>query len=147
LASIRLSVSVACNPKVAKAFGRQIIVGHDWGAYTSGRFALWHPDRLSALVLCVAEYLPLVVYIVSTCQTICSLPASKISVCITRGTSQTSTSDEVSNLPRRNRYYTTHRGSCATFTFVSMISHSTHASSSIFSKRLFACPMVVTWRT
>jgi soluble epoxide hydrolase/lipid-phosphate phosphatase len=29
------------------------VIGHDWGAYTAGRFALWHPERLIALVMCV----------------------------------------------------------------------------------------------
>jgi pimeloyl-ACP methyl ester carboxylesterase len=29
------------------------VIGHDWGAYIAGRFALWHPDRLLALGMCV----------------------------------------------------------------------------------------------
>ena len=30
---------------------RVIVVGHDWGSHIAGRFALWYPERLSALVL------------------------------------------------------------------------------------------------
>ena len=30
---------------------RAIVVGHDWGALIAGRFALWAPDRLKALVM------------------------------------------------------------------------------------------------
>ncbi|KAI0030882.1 alpha/beta-hydrolase [Vararia minispora EC-137] len=26
-----------------------IVAGHDWGSYTAGRFALWHPDRLMSV--------------------------------------------------------------------------------------------------
>lgn len=29
----------------------QVLIGHDWGAFTVGRFALWQPDRLWALVM------------------------------------------------------------------------------------------------
>ena len=29
------------------------MIGHDWGSYTAGRFALWHPERLLALVMYV----------------------------------------------------------------------------------------------
>ena len=29
----------------------QVIIGHDWGCFMASRFALWHPDRLLALVL------------------------------------------------------------------------------------------------
>jgi len=29
----------------------EIVIGHDWGSYIAGRFALWHPDRLLALGL------------------------------------------------------------------------------------------------
>lgn len=28
-----------------------IVIGHDWGAFTAARFALWAPDRLKALVM------------------------------------------------------------------------------------------------
>lgn len=34
------------------------MIGHDWGAYTAGRFALWHPDRLHALVMMSVAYTP-----------------------------------------------------------------------------------------
>ncbi|KAI0252063.1 alpha/beta-hydrolase [Lactifluus subvellereus] len=30
---------------------KAIVIGHDWGSYVAGRFALWHPDRLLALGL------------------------------------------------------------------------------------------------
>ncbi|KAH8985432.1 alpha/beta-hydrolase [Lactarius hatsudake] len=30
---------------------KAIVIGHDWGSYIAGRFALWHPDRLLALGL------------------------------------------------------------------------------------------------
>jgi len=33
-------------------------VGHDWGAFTVSRFALWHPDRLLALVILSVPYTP-----------------------------------------------------------------------------------------
>lgn len=36
----------------------QILVGHDWGAFTVGRFALWYPERLLALVMYGLEVLP-----------------------------------------------------------------------------------------
>lgn len=29
----------------------QVLVGHDWGSYVVGRFALWYPNRLFALVM------------------------------------------------------------------------------------------------
>jgi len=31
----------------------QVIIGHDWGAYTAGRFALWYPHKVLALVMYV----------------------------------------------------------------------------------------------
>ncbi|TFK55629.1 alpha/beta-hydrolase [Heliocybe sulcata] len=30
---------------------KAVIIGHDWGSFIVGRFALWHPDRLLALIL------------------------------------------------------------------------------------------------
>ena len=33
---------------------RAVIVGHDWGAVTAWRFALYYPERVLALVTCVA---------------------------------------------------------------------------------------------
>lgn len=30
---------------------KAVIIGHDWGAFTVSRFALWHPDRLLALIM------------------------------------------------------------------------------------------------
>ncbi|RDB19886.1 Bifunctional epoxide hydrolase 2 [Hypsizygus marmoreus] len=35
-----------------------VVVGHDWGAYTAGRFALWYPKRLLALVIMSVPYTP-----------------------------------------------------------------------------------------
>ena len=29
----------------------QVVIGHDWGSFIVGRFALWHPDRISALAM------------------------------------------------------------------------------------------------
>ncbi|THV08242.1 epoxide hydrolase [Dendrothele bispora CBS 962.96] len=37
---------------------RAVVIGHDWGAFTAGRFALWHPDRLHALVILSVPYTP-----------------------------------------------------------------------------------------
>ncbi|KIM46450.1 hypothetical protein M413DRAFT_441542 [Hebeloma cylindrosporum] len=37
---------------------RAVLIGHDWGAFTVGRFALWHPDRLLALVMMSVPYTP-----------------------------------------------------------------------------------------
>ncbi|TFK63552.1 alpha/beta-hydrolase [Pluteus cervinus] len=37
---------------------RAILIGHDWGSYTVGRFALWHPDRLTALIMLSVVYTP-----------------------------------------------------------------------------------------
>ncbi|KAI9434442.1 alpha/beta-hydrolase [Lactarius indigo] len=37
---------------------KAIVIGHDWGSYMAGRFALWHPDRLSALALFSIPYTP-----------------------------------------------------------------------------------------
>lgn len=34
------------------------MIGHDWGSYIAGRFALWHPDRLIALVMLSIPYIP-----------------------------------------------------------------------------------------
>jgi pimeloyl-ACP methyl ester carboxylesterase len=34
-------------------FVSQVLIGHDWGSFIVGRFALWHPDRLVALIMCV----------------------------------------------------------------------------------------------
>jgi len=39
---------------IAKA----VVIGHDWGSFTSGRFALWHPDRLLALVMLSVPFTP-----------------------------------------------------------------------------------------
>lgn len=30
---------------------KAVIIGHDWGAFTVSRFALWHRDRLLALIM------------------------------------------------------------------------------------------------
>ncbi|KAG6896626.1 hypothetical protein C0992_007032 [Termitomyces sp. T32_za158] len=37
---------------------RAVVIGHDWGAYTAARFALWHPERLSSLILLSVPYTP-----------------------------------------------------------------------------------------
>ena len=37
----------------ALGVARAVVVGHDWGSFTAGRVALWHPDRVLALVLSV----------------------------------------------------------------------------------------------
>ncbi|KAF8494225.1 Alpha/Beta hydrolase protein [Russula emetica] len=37
---------------------RAIVIGHDWGSYIAGRFALWHPDRLLALGLLSVPFTP-----------------------------------------------------------------------------------------
>ncbi|KAI0046648.1 alpha/beta-hydrolase [Auriscalpium vulgare] len=37
---------------------KAVVIGHDWGSYTAGRFALWHPDRLRALAMLSVPYNP-----------------------------------------------------------------------------------------
>ncbi|KAG6884826.1 hypothetical protein C0993_007999 [Termitomyces sp. T159_Od127] len=37
---------------------RAVVIGHDWGAYTAARFALWHPERLLSLILLSVPYTP-----------------------------------------------------------------------------------------
>ncbi|KAI5893700.1 alpha/beta-hydrolase [Schizophyllum commune H4-8] len=37
---------------------KAVFIGHDWGAYVVGRFALWHPQRLLALVIISVPYMP-----------------------------------------------------------------------------------------
>jgi len=37
---------------------KAIVIGHDWGAYTAGRFALWHPERLLALGMLSVPFTP-----------------------------------------------------------------------------------------
>ncbi|KAF8897771.1 epoxide hydrolase [Infundibulicybe gibba] len=37
---------------------KAILVGHDWGSFTVGRFALWHPHRLLALIMMSVPYTP-----------------------------------------------------------------------------------------
>ncbi|KAL0580724.1 hypothetical protein V5O48_001282 [Marasmius crinis-equi] len=37
---------------------KAVVIGHDWGAFTAARFALWHPDRLLALVILSVPYTP-----------------------------------------------------------------------------------------
>ena len=29
----------------------QVVIGHDWGSFIVGRFALWHPNRILALAM------------------------------------------------------------------------------------------------
>lgn len=40
------------------AIPKAVVIGHDWGSYMAGRFALWHPDRLIALVMLSIPYVP-----------------------------------------------------------------------------------------
>lgn len=40
------------------AIPKAVVIGHDWGSYIAGRFALWHPDRLIALVMFSVPYVP-----------------------------------------------------------------------------------------
>ncbi|KAG6854361.1 hypothetical protein C0991_007866 [Blastosporella zonata] len=35
-----------------------VLIGHDWGAFTVGRFALWYPERLLSLVMLSVPYTP-----------------------------------------------------------------------------------------
>ncbi|KZP02835.1 alpha beta-hydrolase [Athelia psychrophila] len=35
---------------------KAVIIGHDWGCYTIGRFALWHPDRISSIIMMSVPY-------------------------------------------------------------------------------------------
>ncbi|EDR12290.1 epoxide hydrolase [Laccaria bicolor S238N-H82] len=35
-----------------------VLIGHDWGSHIVGRFALWHPERLLALVMMSVPYTP-----------------------------------------------------------------------------------------
>ncbi|KAI9509095.1 Alpha/Beta hydrolase protein [Russula earlei] len=37
---------------------KAIVIGHDWGSYIAGRFALWHPDRLVALGIFSVPFTP-----------------------------------------------------------------------------------------
>ncbi|KAH9850827.1 alpha/beta-hydrolase [Lenzites betulinus] len=37
---------------------KAVIVGHDWGCFMVSRFALWHPERLQALVLMSVPFVP-----------------------------------------------------------------------------------------
>ncbi|KAJ7734027.1 epoxide hydrolase [Mycena maculata] len=37
---------------------RAVVIGHDWGSFTAGRFALWHPERVLALVLMSVPFTP-----------------------------------------------------------------------------------------
>ncbi|KAI0774517.1 alpha/beta-hydrolase [Fomes fomentarius] len=37
---------------------KAVVIGHDWGCFIASRFALWHPDRLLALVLLSVPFVP-----------------------------------------------------------------------------------------
>ncbi|KAH6914733.1 Alpha/Beta hydrolase protein [Coprinopsis sp. MPI-PUGE-AT-0042] len=37
---------------------KAVLIGHDWGSFTVGRFALWHPGRLLALIMISVPYTP-----------------------------------------------------------------------------------------
>lgn len=32
---------------------KAVVIGHDWGSFIAGRFAMWHPDRLKLLVMSI----------------------------------------------------------------------------------------------
>lgn len=51
LLSVKRAVG-ALNSSVFLLKPLQVLIGHDWGSYTVGRFALWYPHRLLALVMC-----------------------------------------------------------------------------------------------
>ncbi|EPQ59176.1 alpha/beta-hydrolase [Gloeophyllum trabeum ATCC 11539] len=53
----RLSDDLAALLNVV-GVGKAVVVGHDWGAFVSGRFALWHPERLLALVILSVPFTP-----------------------------------------------------------------------------------------
>ncbi len=36
----------------------KVVVGHDWGSFTAARFAMWHPARLTALVMYALRHIP-----------------------------------------------------------------------------------------
>ncbi|KAJ8503365.1 hypothetical protein ONZ45_g10924 [Pleurotus djamor] len=38
--------------------GRAVVIGHDWGSFTASRFAMWHPDRLAALIILSVPFTP-----------------------------------------------------------------------------------------
>ncbi|KAJ7693934.1 Alpha/Beta hydrolase protein [Mycena rosella] len=42
----------------ALGIDRAVVVGHDWGSFLAGRVALWHPDRVLALVVMSVPYTP-----------------------------------------------------------------------------------------
>ena len=35
----------------ANIFQSQVFIGHDWGSFIVGRFALWYPNRILALAM------------------------------------------------------------------------------------------------
>jgi len=35
-----------------------VFIGHDWGSFIAGRFALWHPNRILALAMLSVAYTP-----------------------------------------------------------------------------------------
>ncbi|KAH7923650.1 alpha/beta-hydrolase [Leucogyrophana mollusca] len=37
---------------------KAVVIGHDWGSYTAGRFALWYPGRLLGLAMPSVPYTP-----------------------------------------------------------------------------------------
>ncbi|KAJ7129298.1 Alpha/Beta hydrolase protein, partial [Mycena epipterygia] len=53
----RLSADLAAL-LTALAVPRAVVVGHDWGSFTAGRFALWQPERVLALVVMSVPYTP-----------------------------------------------------------------------------------------
>ncbi|KAJ7639242.1 epoxide hydrolase [Roridomyces roridus] len=42
----------------ALGIARVVLIGHDWGSFTAGRFALWYPERLLALALFSVPFTP-----------------------------------------------------------------------------------------
>ncbi|KAI0287628.1 epoxide hydrolase [Russula brevipes] len=53
----RLSADLAALLDIVRV-SKAVVIGHDWGSYIAGRFALWHPDRILALGLLSVPFSP-----------------------------------------------------------------------------------------
>jgi len=53
---------------------KAVVMGHDWGSWVAGRFALWHPERLLALALLSIPYSPPTTQHVSVLDMVQSYP-------------------------------------------------------------------------
>jgi len=53
----RLSADLAALLDIVRV-SKAVVIGHDWGSYIAGRFALWHPDRILALGLLSIPFSP-----------------------------------------------------------------------------------------